>query len=119
MKDAIPARDLKKKKDIVKRLKAKGFDLICQPGIAGSPRLAVIAKKAFGLAVERNKVRRRLRELFRKTKPWFKAGFDIIVVVHPELKELSFQQMAQEWIKTLREGGIIEENRHKPNKNLS
>ncbi len=81
--------------------------------------MAVIVKKAFGLAVERNKVRRRLRELFRETRPWFKAEFDIIVIVHPELKELSFQQMGQEWIKTLRDGGIVEKNRYNPDKNLS
>lgn len=119
VKDAIPARELKDKVKKARRLKARGFSLICRPGKASTPRLAVIVKKDFGLAVERNKARRRLRELFRKTKNWFKEEFDIIVIVYPELKELSFQDLGQEWVKTLREGGIVEESRHSCGKILS
>lgn len=108
MKDAIPARDLRKKTGGIKRLRARGFDLIFRPKGSSSPRLAVIIKRSYGKAVERNKARRRLREIFRKSKAWLPEEFDIIVIVYPEFKGLSFQEISEEWINTLRRGGIVE-----------
>ncbi len=117
-KDTIPARDFKRnKEEKATRLKARCFDVVFYPGKTETSRFAVVVRKDYGSAVERNKARRRLKELFRKSKPWLRGSFDIIVFVRPELKKLSFQEMGREWIKTLREGGIFEENHGSYNKN--
>lgn len=109
-RDTIPGCELRRKEAGGKRLKARGFTLVYRKGKESSSRLAVVIKKGFGLSTERNKAKRRLRALFCETRGCFKERFDIIVIVHPAFKELSFKQIAQEWLKTLEKGGIIEEN---------
>ena len=46
-------------------------------------RFAVCPVRKFGNAVERNRVKRVCRELFRLTKNRIKPGFDIVLVVYP------------------------------------
>ena len=109
-KDTIPARELKRREAGEKCLASRGFSLFYRPGKEKTSRLAVIIKKNFGLAVERNKARRRLKALFLKTRPCFKGRFDIIVIVRSRFKELSFDEIARDWLETLKRGGIIEKN---------
>ncbi len=111
-KDGVPGRELNKTFKEGRRVKAQGFTLIFNPNQVGFSRLAVVAGRKLGLAVERNRVRRRLRELFRKSQSLLKDNFDIIVVVYPELKEQAFQETAGQWFGVLKKGGLIEKNSH-------
>ncbi|MDD4358411.1 MAG: ribonuclease P protein component [Candidatus Pacebacteria bacterium] len=56
----------------------------------------VISKKVSKKAVERNKIKRRIREIVRKMD--FCKGFDIIVVAYPNAKEKDFEGIKQEII---------------------
>jgi ribonuclease P protein component len=45
----------------------------------------IVSKKVSLKAVERNKIKRKLREIIRKTLPDIKGGYDIIVIVQPKI----------------------------------
>ncbi len=46
----------------------------------GVNRLGITAGKKVGGAVQRNRAKRRIRELFRNAMPHFKQGYDICIV---------------------------------------
>jgi ribonuclease P protein component len=46
-------------------------------------RIAFLLGRGFGCAVERNRLKRRLRETYRRNKDWFPAGYDYILSPTP------------------------------------
>jgi len=53
----------------------------------GEPRLGLAVPKSTGVAVERNRIKRRLRELWRSRLESIPAGCDYVLVVRPGLIE--------------------------------
>ena len=53
------------------------------PNESGHPRLGLSVSRKVGGAVARNKVKRRLREAFRRIKVELSAAFDFVIVVRP------------------------------------
>lgn len=49
----------------------------------GGARLGLTVGKAIGTAVVRNRVKRRVREIFRLRKPWVPEGYDLVVRAAP------------------------------------
>lgn len=47
-------------------------------------------------AVCRNRLKRRLREIYRRNKGWFPAGYDYIIQVRPGAENLSFANLKLE-----------------------
>ena len=77
---------LKKNSDF-RRLYAKGKSVVtpymvlyCRRNSLGVNRLGYTVSTKLGHAVVRNRVRRRLREIYRLNSPAMKKGFDIVVV---------------------------------------
>ena len=56
----------------------------------------VVSTKVSKKAVERNLLRRRLREIVRKDLSRLKSGLDILIIAKPQAKDLSFQALEQE-----------------------
>jgi ribonuclease P protein component len=52
-------------------------------------RFGVIVKKKIGIAVDRNKIKRKLREVFRLNKHMIKPGIDLIFI--PKFLSLSLK----------------------------
>ena len=74
------ARDYKKVFCAGMRHRGKFFLIICNPNENQGPKLGLaISKKYCRLAVQRNKIKRIIRESFRKNKDKLK-GFDIVVL---------------------------------------
>jgi ribonuclease P protein component len=56
----------------------------------GKSRLGLTVSSKVGTAVQRNAVRRRLRELFRKRRDRWPGGMHLVVVARPSAREASF-----------------------------
>lgn len=68
---------------------------------AGRPtRLGIAATRKMGAAVERNRAKRRVRELFRLHPA--PPGFDIVVVPRRQLIEADFASVEAEYVATIR-----------------
>lgn len=86
------------------RVRGPGFLLLASRAVEAHPtppaggsqsalpqlRLGVIASRKVGNAVARNRCKRLLRELFRRNKAAFPAGFDILLVAFAELVSLDY-----------------------------
>jgi ribonuclease P protein component len=58
------------------------------------PRLGLAVPKGAGTAVQRNRIKRRLRELWRTRLEYVPAGHDYVLVVRPGLAEAAEAQGA-------------------------
>jgi len=56
----------------------------------------VVSKKISKLAVERNKVKRRMREIIRLKKKDIKEGLSIVIISLPSIKGMTYQEMKED-----------------------
>ena len=56
------------------------------------PRLGLSVSRKVGGAVERNHVKRLLREAFERVEPQLEGGHDVVVVARPEARALAEQE---------------------------
>ena len=69
----------------------------------GRPRLGVSVGRRVGTAVERNRVRRRLREIFRRTRGILPARSDRVVVhARPSAASAPFRELSEDYGRALR-----------------
>jgi len=66
---------------------------------AGPARLGIAATRKMGAAVERNRAKRLVRELFRHNKP--AAALDVVVVPRREMLDASFDRIEAEFLSLL------------------
>ena len=80
------------------KVHTRHFILMVHPSLveADHPRLGVTITKKVGNAVERNRVRRILREVFRRHREVFPAGSDVVIIAKRGAPELGFTEMLDE-----------------------
>ena len=61
----------------------------------GSPRLGISASSKIGNAVVRNRAKRRIRELFKASKPL--TGIDIVVIPRRETADASWRNLEADY----------------------
>lgn len=83
------------------------FNFIYLRNEFGVNRLAVIVEKEIGIAVQRNKIKRRIKEVFRKENLRTKSGYDIIIIVRKGAIHLSFYEIYEEISKFLHKERLI------------
>jgi ribonuclease P protein component len=70
-------------------------------------RLGVVTSRRVGGAVQRNRTRRRLREIFRARRGEFAPGLWLVVVAKPGAAEASFAELREDWLRLARRLSIL------------
>lgn len=71
-------------------------------------RLGVTATRKVGRAVVRNRLKRRVREVFRLTLPRLNSGYTVIVNVGPAARQMTFQEIEKQLHSVWKQAGILE-----------
>ncbi|MEW6387109.1 MAG: ribonuclease P protein component [Thermodesulfobacteriota bacterium] len=78
-----------------KRLSTPHFRVCLAEGTGERPRLGLVVSRRVGRAVRRNRVKRLLREFFRRHKSALPPG-DIVIMVNKGASALNYQQVVAE-----------------------
>ncbi len=72
-------------------------------------RVGITVSKKLGKAHVRNRVRRRLREIYRLNEEKFQPGWDIVVVARSRCVDVSFQRLTKSYLHLAGKAGILKE----------
>ena len=70
-------------------------------------RVGITVGKKLGHAVVRNRVRRRLREVYRLNEDKFQSGWDIVVVARTRAVYADFAQLVDAYMTAAQKAGIL------------
>ncbi len=83
--------------------------LYARPNRTATNRVGITASKKLGHAVVRNRVRRRLREVYRLNEDRFAPGWDIVVVARSRCVDADFQKLTHAYLSLAKKAGILAE----------
>lgn len=72
-------------------------------------RVGVTVSKKLGHAVVRNRIRRRIREVYRLNEERFLPGWDIVVVARSRAVDAPFSSLTRSYLNLARKAGILRE----------
>lgn len=105
---------LKKKREIERcqkggtKLHAKHFLILVLPSLAQTSRLATaVTTKLEKRAVVRNRIKRRIREVFRKARAEFSQPIDMVVIARKDIQACEYQDYEREILGALRSKGFM------------
>ncbi len=81
--------------------------LYTRPNRAGCNRVGITVSKKLGCAVVRNRVRRRLREVYRLNERRFVCGRDLVVVARHKAVGASFAQLTEAYLSLAAKAGVL------------
>ena len=70
-------------------------------------RLGLTVSNKIGKAVVRNRIRRRLREIYRLNREKMPAGYDIIIVARVRAAEAPYRKLERHYLRCLGELGLL------------
>ena len=76
----------------------------------GTNRVGITVSKKLGKAHIRNRVRRRLREVYRLNEDRFMPGWDIVLVARSRAIEAPFDKLTASCLSLAKKAGILQEN---------
>lgn len=75
--------------------------------VVDSTRIGItITKKVHKRAVRRNRVKRRIREVFRHERPKFRKNRDIVIICRKGAEELSFEALEKDILQLFKRVGL-------------
>ena len=83
------------------------FVLYARPNRSQSNHVGITVSKKLGHAVVRNRVRRRLREVYRLNEDRFAPGWDIVVVARSRCIDASFKKLTHAYLSLAEKAGIL------------
>lgn len=84
--------------------------LYCRPNHTRENRVGITVSKKLGCAVTRNRVRRRLREIYRLNETTFRPGYDLVVVARSQAVNASFLQLQSAYLAMAGKLGLLRED---------
>lgn len=84
--------------------------LYARPNRSAANRVGVTVSKKLGCAVVRNRVRRRLREIYRLNEDRFMPGWDIVVVARSRCVGAPFGKLQDAYLSLAEKAGILKES---------
>ena len=109
-----PAVTLKQNRDF-RRLYARGKSAVCPMMVVycrrnrlDHNRLGLTVSTKLGGAVRRNRIRRRLREVYRLYLPQISAGYDLVLVARNRAFDAPFPKLGEAFQRCCQELGIWE-----------
>lgn len=113
-----PSARLKKKKEFLavqdavrasgRRLHSKHFLLLVNPSVSKQSRIGLtVTTKIDKRAVVRNRIKRYVREVFRRVRQKLLEPVDIVVIARMHSQTLSFQEVQRELLGSLQYGRLL------------
>lgn len=103
-----------KKNHEFRRLYSKGksavspyFAVYCRRNNRPRSRLGITAGVKLGCAVKRNRVRRRIRELYRTNEEKFSPGYDVVVVARTRAVYARYRDLERSFLQLMRKLGLL------------
>lgn len=99
-----PHERIGKKKDFVfiykkgRRYRGKYFTLVYLSNDRDFSRVAVVVSKKIGNAVKRNKIKRRLKTLFRRNKALMTRPLDLVFIVRKEMRTAAWLDLQSDFL---------------------
>ena len=75
----------------------------------GTNRVGITVSKKLGKANVRNRIRRRLREVYRLNEETFQPGWDIVVVARTRAISAPFDVLTEKYLELAKKAGILKE----------
>ena len=85
----------------------KHLVLYCRRNGSSENRIGLTVSGKLGHAVVRNKIRRRLREIYRLHESRFLPGYDIVVVARSRAVTASYRQLEQAYLSLAKNLGLL------------
>ena len=109
-------RDTLKKNSDFRRLYSRGKNAVtpylvvyCRPNKCGRNRLGYTVSTKLGHAVVRNRVRRRLREIYRLNAASLRQGWDIVVVARSRAVGADYRKLEAAFLAACRRLDLLKE----------
>ena len=83
------------------------FVLYARKNRTDTNRVGITVSKKLGKAHIRNRVRRRLREVYRLHEDQFQPGWDIVVVARTKAIDAPFDQLVKGYLALAKKAGIL------------
>lgn len=95
-----------REKGIAQHSKLLVFSVL-QPAPDSTLRIGFITSKRVGSAVERNRLRRRLREIFRLHQHQLAQNAWIVTIARHPAKTATYQRLESDWLQLARRASIL------------
>jgi ribonuclease P protein component len=79
-----------------RRVHTPHFLIVVQPNALPNTRLGITVTKKVGTAVQRNRIKRVVREVFRRNRPLFPASHDVVFIAKREAREIGYDTLLGE-----------------------
>ena len=98
--------EFKKVYEARRRWSSPFFTMYVKKNQLDKTRLGVSISKKVGKSVLRNKIKRRIKEIFRNNMEKIKKGYDVVISVKPEAANADFKSMENQLKLLLKRGHI-------------